>query len=314
MPKILSETPSFEPAVSVPIDADPGNALSVEVPFQQLANHSRYLRNELDYVAPAHQGVRQLRTLRSLKELHAVPASHRTDNQVVLVPGYGLFTWQPAAIGDDTPWSIRPADIPASGPGRWQVDFSARPAAADGLATLDAGGRLHPSQRPTWLVGIHQREARGNNANAYPEQPGGVPPQEGTYVAFIDAENWSPLLSGVSIPEPKQGDLLTIELGFNLYLHRGVGAVRVAIHEGNAVDRPDELHAAGSASTTASLDFLFLSWQRLFMSYRYVLRSSNVPCSVDLEAECRDPSGPAGSKGALYVMRPFILRVRQERP
>lgn len=48
MPKNLTDVSAFTAPVVVPVDADLANALSVETPFQALANRGRYLLNVLE--------------------------------------------------------------------------------------------------------------------------------------------------------------------------------------------------------------------------------------------------------------------------
>jgi hypothetical protein len=47
MPTNLTDVEEFSDPISVPVDADPGDAASVEAPFQQLANRTRYLLDVL---------------------------------------------------------------------------------------------------------------------------------------------------------------------------------------------------------------------------------------------------------------------------
>lgn len=47
MPKNLTDVSFFDAPISVPVSADPRNAASVENPFQQLANRTRFLLNAI---------------------------------------------------------------------------------------------------------------------------------------------------------------------------------------------------------------------------------------------------------------------------
>lgn len=107
MPKNLTESSTFPSIVTVPVDADPADAASVEVPFQALADRTRFLR---DYCTD--QGVQLPAALLWGRYLHAAsivvndPAVWaRSQNRIV---GSSDFT---AGYFDLTPLLPRNASI-----------------------------------------------------------------------------------------------------------------------------------------------------------------------------------------------------------
>jgi hypothetical protein len=118
MPKdLLDDKTKFPIAVRVPIDGDDANGANFELPYQQLADRTAYLREETETL-----GVRRVRRVADFPALRAVTELFPFDLRWVV--GRGLYWYDaPAAGPEEEPRSIKPA----SAGGLWRhVDVAYR--------------------------------------------------------------------------------------------------------------------------------------------------------------------------------------------
>lgn len=108
MPKLLVDQDTFPGAISVPVNGDPRDAVSLEVPFQGLANRTRSMRSELD------SGIRRIREVADKTALLALVGVKTGD--FAYVGGLGLYRFQ--VEDSSTDWSPGIIASPAQG-GRW---------------------------------------------------------------------------------------------------------------------------------------------------------------------------------------------------
>ncbi|MBI2392828.1 MAG: hypothetical protein HYV09_24800 [Deltaproteobacteria bacterium] len=117
MPKDLIDNAALFPTpVSVPRDGDLATGGAFEVPYQQLANRTAYLREQIET-----HGVRRVRRSADFGALRGVADMQALD--VRWVTGHGVY-WYDAATSDaeEPPWSVKPS----SGVGLWRHTESAR--------------------------------------------------------------------------------------------------------------------------------------------------------------------------------------------
>ena len=136
MPTNLSETATFDSPIAVPIDADPGNAASVQAPFQALTNRTAFLKGVLDGGVPrVRHGTRVA--------MRAVAGAVTGD--VFIVDQDGVYTFDASSVlTESTPWVVQPN----AGSGRWIHTLYAVRNIPNGIPTLDGSSKLAASQTP----------------------------------------------------------------------------------------------------------------------------------------------------------------------
>lgn len=164
MPQTLTESIAYANTITGPADADGMTAASVNSPLTQLANRTAYLRNQID------SGVKRFSTILSLVGLKSLTGM--ADGDIRLVQDYGFFRYNSAA----TDASAEPmVVVPAVGGGRWlAVDYLARNA-ANGVAGLDANGRVRTDNLPSFVYSAapvaSAVSATGDNATTVTATP-----------------------------------------------------------------------------------------------------------------------------------------------
>jgi hypothetical protein len=147
MPTNLNDDPTDFPAsISVPIGSDPRTDVSVQGPFQQLANRSANLKARIDAIAPVpRNGVSAFYRVANDAALLAIGATDHTDKVVCLVDGVGLYEFDASsALTSSAPFVRQPNDVPNGAPGRWVLVGAGAGVlgAPNGLPQCDAGGRI----------------------------------------------------------------------------------------------------------------------------------------------------------------------------
>jgi hypothetical protein len=101
MPKDLSDDKTkFPTAVRVPVDGDDANGANFELPYQQLADRTAYLREETE-----GQGVRRIRHAGKLDALRTIVPVMQLEMR--WVDGYGLFAYDQTLAGpEQLPWRV----------------------------------------------------------------------------------------------------------------------------------------------------------------------------------------------------------------
>lgn len=95
MPKDLSDDKTkFPTAVRVPVDGDEANGANFELPYQQLADRTAYLREETEA-----QGVRRIRHAGSLASLKTIVPTMSLEMR--WVDGFGLYAYDAALAGPE---------------------------------------------------------------------------------------------------------------------------------------------------------------------------------------------------------------------
>lgn len=151
MPTNLTETSTFDATITVPADGDARTAASVEVPFQALANRSKYLKTLTETT-----GITKIKTvadnaaLKALTGMASGDVVKQTDIKVIYIYDSGLATAEHNGIIVE----------PTTGGGRWVADFAV-------ITVEDANGdarlTLNP---PNAIVGQDwQTTASGTSTN-----------------------------------------------------------------------------------------------------------------------------------------------------
>jgi len=101
MPKDLSDDKTkFPTAVRVPVDGDDANGANFELPYQQLADRTAYLREETEGL-----GVRRIRRAAKLDALRTIVPAMTLEMR--WVDGYGLFAYDQTLAGpEQLPWRV----------------------------------------------------------------------------------------------------------------------------------------------------------------------------------------------------------------
>ena len=111
MPKDLVDSPATFPVpVQVPKDGELATGAAFETPYQQLANRSAYLRDQLELL-----GTKRIRRVADFAALRAIADMVTFD--VRTVDGYGLYSYDATAPSVELlPWLVRPT----IGVGAWK--------------------------------------------------------------------------------------------------------------------------------------------------------------------------------------------------
>lgn len=300
MPTNLFENATFDDPIAVPIDADPGNAASVQVPFQGLANRTRNLKGRIDLLDPDGSGVRQLRVVADYNALRAVPAGQRTQGQIVQITGKGIFEWDAASTATALePYVVRPNDIGPASPGRWVISFNDARATPGGLATLDVNTKLRPEQTPNRLIGIYEQYF---GALSFPITSGYASSQVDYRNPFFDGSGvfHTSYPTVTYLSDPQVGDVLSIDVSAVLYVvFGGSGAIGLEIYDGGFLFYPSHFQAAVNVN---------VPWQHVTMTGKYTLQHGNVVYFAMRMAAY------GSSSTYFYLMYPFSMRIRHERP
>ena len=151
MPTNLTETATYDATITVPADGDARTALSVEIPFQALANRSKYLNT-----LTGTTGVTKIKTvadnaaLKALTGMATGDVVKQTDIRVLYVYDSGSATPEHNGIIVE----------PTTGGGRWFADFSA-------ITVEDANGDARLTLNPPNAIveEDYQETASGSAVN-----------------------------------------------------------------------------------------------------------------------------------------------------
>jgi hypothetical protein len=234
MPHSYSGNPAVNPtSVLLPDDTDPRNASSVNVPFEALQDHAAHVTQRIDSTG--------VDAIRSGNFAAMIATASPVTGSVWLVPGYGLYTYDPASVVPNDGLLVHAS---LSG-GRWvHVLAYTKNGAPIGLASA--------------LIGF---PVIGSN----PSYPGKIPPSTVTYATVLRvAEAPSqhtfavPLGPGVVITGTQLQDidvapLDVVEVSFTgLLAYEGAAATAGLVRLAYAVD----VNGAGNAILRNSGNFV----------------------------------------------------------
>lgn len=232
--------------------------------------------------------------------LRAIPAVQRSQGQIVQITGKGIFEWDAASTATALePYVVRPNDIGLASPGRWVISFNDARATPGGLATLDVNTKLRPEQTPNRLIGIYEQYY---GALSFPQTSGYTSGQVDYRNPYFDGSGVFSLsyATQLYLSDPQVGDVLSIDVSAVLYVvFGGSGAIGLQIYDGGFLFYPSHFQAAVNAS---------VPWQHVTMTGKYTLQHGNV---VYLGMRM---AAYGSSSTYFYLMYPFSMRIRHERP
>lgn len=136
---------TFPTGVTITDDGDNKSASSVDVPFEGLADRTKWLKTGLEYIDVNREGVRRFRYFSGPATLRA--STDHVDATFAIIPGLGLYEFIGLSSGtDDGLYILKPNDV--SGNGRWHMRLidSARRGEINGIASLDASAKVPVTQ------------------------------------------------------------------------------------------------------------------------------------------------------------------------
>jgi hypothetical protein len=140
MPKNLSSTGESFPTQTAPIAGEPRTAAGIELPLQNSADRTAYLKDRLDFLDATKEGARRLRRFASIAALKA--STDHDEGTVAQVDGVGLYQYDSAsAVAELSPLVLAPTDV-GGGAGRWLVVGYGMLDVANGIPKLDGSAKL----------------------------------------------------------------------------------------------------------------------------------------------------------------------------